>query len=129
MDQENKTKRELRWMILNFFQKRKREENFFFERGKLIELFHECLGASILFKPRNSRGPADQPANLEVSHIYNKDRARKKQENTGNCTSTWKRLFPMQRGGVLEPSLKGCHVELPWASECVLPSHDRTLAS
>ena len=62
----------------------------------------------------NIRGLAVEPANPEISHTYNEDLARKKQENTGNCTSTYRgklliRLFPTQRCGVLEPSLKGCH--------------------
>ena len=111
-----------------FSEKEERGELFFFERGKLIQLFHECL-----YSNPEIRGdlPINQPIQKFPTLITKISLVRNKRilETSPLRGKLLVRLFPMKRGGVLEPSLKGCHVELPGASECVLPSHDRTLAN
>ena len=74
-----------------------------------------------------------------VSHAYIEDLASKSQEKAGNQTSAYCeklhplelliRLFPTQRRDVLALILKGCHGEVLRTIECVLPSHERALAS
>ena len=106
-------------------------------------VFYDSDGTNSREPSDNTRGLADQPANQEnerhVSHSHVEDLASKNQEIAGYQTSTYRgklhplelliRLFPTQRRGVLELILKGCHGELLRAIECILPSHERALAS
>ena len=72
-------------------------------------------------------------------HAHTEDLAIKNQENARNQTSTFLgklhprelliRLFPKQRLGVLELIFKSCHGEVLRATEFVLTSLERALAS
>ena len=53
-------------------------------------VFYDSDGVNAGEPKDNMRGLAVQPANPEASHSYNEDLARKKQENTGNRTSTYR---------------------------------------